>query len=155
MFKANQILICKESCWSGCGENGSLDLLCNRFIKGQPYRVFAVYGTHGGALEIQGEDGTAVPMKAADVLRHFIVPDEGMLYAVRRYCNELPEGEYGISDAYYLVGAFPDIETACKVWASLQNTKGENDEYDMFAFVPGRVYERGSEPYLGGGEHLE
>ena len=72
------------------------------------------------------------------------------MYMVRQYVNELPVGEYGISDAYYLVGLFSDVHVAAK-----EASKHSKETIAIIPVLANLAYEDDTQPFLGGGHYIE
>ena len=80
------------------------------------------------------------------------------VYLVRRYIDNLEDGDWGCADYYYLVGIFKTKEKAEKVMAEeIQKSKAENREdtnFFMFEIDVDKIYEE-EDVYLGGGCYIE
>lgn len=94
--------------------------------------------------------GETVTFTAADVARYFIVPEEGMMYAVLQVRDELPEGEYGVSMQAYLVGAFFDISQAAEIWFALNAEEKPYQKFEIRMFKPNFLYAAGERPNVAG-----
>lgn len=91
-----------------------------------------------------------VTFTAADVARYFIVPEEGMMFAVLQVRDELPEGEYGVSMQAYLVGAFFDISQAAEIWFALNAEEKPYQKFEIRMFKPNFLYAAGERPNVAG-----
>lgn len=127
------------------------------FWQGYPYRVLLEHTASDGTpvLEVQDWDGKTTFLKQETARELFFENAPGSLYGLRRYINELPDGEYGIDVSNYLVGAFSSLDAAVKTWAALRQEEVGNETYYLFVFVPDHIYGRGGEPYLGGASYIE
>ena len=72
------------------------------------------------------------------------------MYMVRQYVDELPDGECGISDAYYLLGLFSDIYVAAK-----EASKYPKETITIIPVLTNFAYEDDTQPFLGGGYYIE
>lgn len=141
-----KILICKKDYFAP-------DLT---FDRGAPYRVVGEHKTTNGlVLEVLGLDDKAVLMDEKAVEEFFFEDAPGSLYAIRRFSDELPGGEYGVNDQFYLVGAFSDRDYAIDEWKALNAEADEGERYELFVFVPDRLYLWHEQPWLGGGCYFD
>lgn len=78
------------------------------------------------------------------------------MYLVRRITNELPFGEYGISDHYYVVGLFSSETLAIKAKEQAEALPAEFEtEIDIIELDVNKVYPVENQPYIGGGWYIE
>lgn len=76
------------------------------------------------------------------------------MFLVVKVSDELPESEYGISDAYSVVGLFSDEERAKRV---AKRTEGKNGVYrvSVVEVTPDKTYPASKAPEIGRSEYYE
>ena len=74
------------------------------------------------------------------------------LFMVREYADEKPNGEFGVDDHYYLVGAFNSLGKAMDVACE---ARLENRSIDIVPVIMNAVYVDDEKPWLGGGWWIE
>lgn len=88
-----------------------------------------------------------------------------MMYLVRRYVNELPQGAYGVDNSYYIVGLFDSEE---KAKAAMKKAVGQaretdfDEQYechittiDIIPIEVNKAYKEDDQIYYGGGFYVE
>lgn len=81
------------------------------------------------------------------------------MYLVRRFSDDLPEHDYGVSDSYKLIGLFTDESIANAVKeteiAAIPENKKDTMEIDLLTIEVDKIYKGSEQIYLGGGFYIE
>lgn len=84
---------------------------------------------------------------------------EMKMHLVRRFSDNLPVHDYGVSDAYYAVGLFTDENIANAVMemekANIPYDKKETTVVDVLTIEVDKIYKGKEQIYLGGGFYIE
>lgn len=81
-----------------------------------------------------------------------------VMYLVRRYVDELPDGDYGTDDSYYAIGLFTSETKANEVAEAAKAALPADDwrtEINIMPIEVDKIYQGKEQPYLGGGFYIE